>query len=84
LPSSHCYVPTYKPSPQTLIQLIPSEKKAMLNQSVKTLIKCMDKYVSINKDEEIYTYVDIYLHPAIMIYSCIYIHIRKCKKFLRF
>jgi ankyrin repeat protein len=33
--------------------LIPSEKKAMLNQSVKTLIKCMDKYVSINKDEDL-------------------------------
>jgi ankyrin repeat protein len=33
--------------------LLPSEKKAMLNSGLKTLVKCMDKYVNINKDEDL-------------------------------
>jgi len=33
--------------------LLPSEKKAMLNQGLKTLIKCIDKYVSQNTQEDL-------------------------------
>jgi ankyrin repeat protein len=33
--------------------LLPSEKTKMLNTGLKTLVKCMDKYVNLNKDEDL-------------------------------
>ena len=33
--------------------LLPSEKSKMLNSGLKNLIKCMDKYVNTNKEEDL-------------------------------
>lgn len=33
--------------------LLPSEKSKMLNSSLKVLVKCMDKYVNMNSDEDL-------------------------------